>query len=122
MSSDLRHRLGHAGERLAAEHLERRGYAILARNHRTRHGELDLVACDGQRIVFCEVKTRRLGSGDVWDSLHDGKRQQVRRMAAAWLTEVTDRPWAAELRFDAVGVTVDARDRLVRLDHIEAAF
>ncbi len=43
-------------------------------------------------------------------------------MAAAWLSEVTDRPWAAELRFDAVGVTVDARDRLVRLDHIEAAF
>jgi hypothetical protein len=43
-------------------------------------------------------------------------------MAAAWLAEMTDRPWYADLRFDAVGVLVDARDGLVRLDHIEAAF
>ena len=43
-------------------------------------------------------------------------------MAAAWLNEVRDRPWAAELRFDAVGVTLDSRDNLVRLDHIEGAF
>ena len=116
--------LGRHGEALAAEHFGRLGFRVLARNHRTRYGELDLVLADaeGRTIVFCEVKTRRLGSGDVWDSLHTGKRQQVRRMAAAWLSEVTDRPWAAELRFDAVGVTVDARDQLVRLDHIEAAF
>ena len=46
MSSDLRHRLGRAGEQLAAEHLERRGFAVLARNHRTRCGELDLIAAD----------------------------------------------------------------------------
>jgi putative endonuclease len=114
--------LGRLGERLAGEHFERLGYRVLARNHLTRFGELDLVLSDGETLVFCEVKTRRLGSGDPWDSLHDAKRSQVRRMAAAWLTEVTDRPWFAELLFDAIGVVLDSRDALARLDHLEGAF
>jgi putative endonuclease len=114
--------LGRLGERLAGEHFERLGYEVLARNHQTRFGELDLVVSDGETLVFCEVKTRRAGSGDPWDNLHAAKRSQVRRMAAAWLTEVSDRPWFAELRFDAVGVIVDPGGELVQLDHIEAAF
>jgi putative endonuclease len=118
---DTKH-LGRLGERLAAEHFSRLGYDVLAQNHHTRFGELDLVLSDGETLVFCEVKTRRLGSGEPWDNLHEGKRSQVRRMAAAWLTEVTDRPWFAELRFDAVGVVIDSNDGLVRLDHLEAAF
>jgi putative endonuclease len=116
--------LGSRGEALAAQHFERLGYRVLARNHRTRFGELDLVLADpGDRtIVFAEVKTRRLGSGAPWESLHDAKQTQVRTMAAAWLAEVRERPFAAELRFDAVGVTLDARGKLVRLDHLEGAF
>src|SRR5215210_7230430 len=102
---DTKH-LGRLGERLAAEHFSRLGYDVLARNHHTRFGELDLVLSDGETLVFTEVKTRRLGSGEPWDNLHGPKRSQVRRMAAAWLTEVTDRPWFAELRFDAVGVVI----------------
>lgn len=103
-------------------HLERRGFALLARNHRTRFGELDLIAYDGQMLVFAEVKTRRAGSGHPWDALDEAKRRQVRRMAAAWLHDTPDRPTSADLRFDAIGVTIDARGRLVRLDHLEAAF
>lgn len=122
MSSDLRHQLGRLGERLAAEHLERLGYRILSRNHRTRFGELDLVAADAETIVFCEVKTRRAGSGTPWDALGGRKRSQVRSMGAAWLNEVQDRPRTAELRFDAVGVVIDARGELVSLDHLEGAF
>jgi putative endonuclease len=114
--------LGRLGERLAGEHFARLGYDVLARNHQTRFGELDLVLSDGETLVFCEVKTRRAGSGEPWENLHAAKRGQVRRMAAAWLTEVTDRPWFAELRFDAVGVIVDPAGDLVRLDHIEGAF
>jgi putative endonuclease len=116
--------LGGRGEALAAEHFERLGYRILARNHRTRWGELDLVlAAPGEdTIVFAEVKTRRLGSGEPWESLHEAKQSQVRTMAAAWLAQVRERPFAAELRFDAVGVTLDSRGDLVRLDHLEAAF
>ncbi len=124
ISADRTQELGRRGEELAAEHLSRLGYRVLARNHRTRFGELDLVLTDESEatIVFCEVKSRRLGSGPPFDSLHERKQRQVRRMAAAWLAVVTDRPFGAELRFDAVGVTVDERGELVRLDHLEGAF
>jgi putative endonuclease len=116
--------LGARGEALAAAHFERLGYTVLARNHQTRFGELDLVLSDdaARTIVFVEVKTRRLGSGEPFDNLHEAKRSQVRAMATAWLNAVRDRPWAAELRFDAVGVTLDSRGELVRLDHLEGAF
>lgn len=123
MSTDLRHRLGRAGEQLALEHLERLGYRLVARNHRTRFGELDLVMADGRALVFVEVKTRRGTRPDrAWESLHGGKRERVRRMAAAFLAEVRERPRAEELRFDAVGVTIDGQGRLAALEHLEGAF
>ena len=123
MTTDRRHLLGRAAERLAAQHLERLGYAILARRHRTRFGELDLVAADNRTIVFVEVKTRREGGmTGVWDAITADKAAQVRRMAAAWLAQVTDRPRRVALRFDAVGVVLEARGELVRLDHLEDAF
>jgi putative endonuclease len=124
-STDLRQHLGRRGEQLAAEHLERLGYAIVARNHRTRFGELDIVAARGDELVFVEVKTRRGGpraTSAPWDALHDRKQTQVRRMAAAYLAEVTERPHGSDLRFDAIGITIDARGQLVALDHLEGAF
>jgi putative endonuclease len=120
--TDVRHVRGRQGEDLAASHFERLGYDVLARNHRTRYGELDLVVYDGESLVFVEVKTRRDGSGEPWDNLHELKRSQVRRMAIAWLTECNDRPFGADLRFDAVGILLDGDGELVRLDHLEAAF
>jgi putative endonuclease len=122
MSNDLRHRLGRVGEQLAAEHLERRGFAIVARNHRTRWGEIDVIAADEQRIVFCEVKTRRAGSGGPFDGLREAQCRRLRRMAAVWLQEQRQRPRTPELRFDAIGVTIDAYGRLVALEHLEGAF
>ena len=119
---DVRHARGRRGEELAAEHFVRLGFEILARNYRTRYGELDLVAYDGETIAFIEVKTRREGSGDPWDNLHELKRSQVRRMAIAWLTDSNDRPFGADMRFDAVGILVDAAGELVKLEHLEAAF
>jgi putative endonuclease len=120
--TDVRQTRGRRGEELAAAHFSRLGFEVLARNHRTRFGELDLVVFDGATIVFVEVKTRRVGSGEPWDNLHPPKRSQVRRMAAAWLTEVSDRPFGAALRFDAVGVLLDRDGELARLDHLEGAF
>ena len=124
MPTERSKELGRRGEELAAEHFSRLGYRVLARNHRTRWGELDLVLADEAEhtIVFCEVKSRRVGTGDWRENLHDRKQKKVRTMAAAWLNEVTDRPRYAELRFDAVGVTLDDRNELVRLDHLQAAF
>ena len=57
--SDGRRRLGAFGERLAAAHLEAKGYRIRARNYRCREGEIDIVAQDGDTLVFVEVRTRR---------------------------------------------------------------
>ena len=121
VSADPRHRIGRLGEELAAEHLQRLGYEIVARNHRTRYGEIDLVAQDGGMLVFVEVKTRR-GAGRPWDNLDERKRRQVRRMAIAFLSEVEDRPRTHGIRFDAIGVTFDRAGGLTALDHLEAAF
>lgn len=121
--TDVRQHLGRLGEQLALEHLERLGYTLVARNHRTRFGELDLVMSDGSALVFVEVKCRRSSRpGRPWESLHAAKRTQVRRMAAAFLAEAPDRPFADDLRFDAVGVTIDPLGRLVALEHLEGAF
>ena len=122
MTTDLRHALGRLGEELAARHFERLGFDVIGRRHRTRFGELDLIVFDGRTLVFAEVKTRRAGSGHPWDSLHDAKRRQVRRMGAAWLAAALDRPYYEEIRFDAVGVVLDPSGGLVSLDHLEGAF
>jgi putative endonuclease len=125
MSGDLRQRLGSTGERLAAEHLERRGFAILERNYRTRWGELDLIAFDGRVLVFCEVKTRRAGGtrGGPLEAVRPAKQVRVRRMASSWLRDRgRERAYAPVVRCDAIGVTVDASGRLVSLEHLEGAF
>ena len=79
---------------------------------------------DGSTLVFVEVKTRRASAAGrgPWEALHERKRRQVRRMAAAFLLEAPERPRSADLRFDAIGVVIDAYGKLVRLDHLEAAF
>jgi putative endonuclease len=126
MPTDRRRNLGAAGEQLAADHLVRRGFLILERNFRTRLGELDIVACDARTIVFCEVKTRVAGRAgpirDPLESVHPRKRLQVRRLAVQWLAGNPDRPRAADLRFDAIGITLTAEGELLRLDHVEGAF
>ena len=121
--TDVRHTAGQQGEAHAAQHFERLGFDVLARNHRTRFGELDLVAYDGSTLVFVEVKTRRSDRREPWENLHWVKQSKVRRMAIAWLGEAGHRrPYGTELRFDGVAVLVDARGDLLRLDHLEAAF
>ena len=124
MNDDLRKRLGRTGEQLAAEHLTRLGYAIVERNYRSRWGELDIVARDGPALVFCEVKTRRAGgrAGGPLDAVGRGKQMQVRKMAAHWLCDHPDRPYANHLRFDVIAVTVDGRGCLSNLEHLEGAF
>jgi putative endonuclease len=129
--ADPRHALGHRGEELAAAHLERLGYSILGRNERTRHGEIDLIAFDNHTLVFAEVKTRRVSAHArqvrpdqeplTW--LRPRQRIRLRRLATAWLCrEKHIRPTAHTIRFDAIGVIIDTKDRLLRLDHVEGAW
>jgi putative endonuclease len=121
---DPRRRRGARGEQLAAAHLERLGYRIVARNYRTRWGELDLIAQRGRLLAFVEVKTRRADgrTGSPFEAVDHRKRTQVRRIAARWLATVEDRPRADDLRFDVIGITVDDEGRLVALEHREGAF
>jgi len=122
MSSDARHQLGALGERLAAEHLLRRGFTILERNYRTRWGELDIVAYDGHTLAFCEVKTRMHGGGMPLEAIRARKRARVRRMAGSWMSERGERPFADVIRCDAIGVTFDRAGRLLAIEHLEGAF
>ncbi len=123
-ASRARAGLGAAGEQLAAAHLQRLGYAILARNHRTRFGEIDVIASLPRTLAFVEVKTRRSSAraGSPFDAVDARKQRQVRRISAAWLAEADDRPYFDVLRFDVIGVTVDAAGRLVALEHREGVF
>jgi len=113
-------RLGAWGEDLAVEYLEGSGLTILARNWRCRHGELDIVATDGQTVVFCEVKTRSgLGFGGPAEAVGWQKVRRIRLVAAAWLAEA-GRGWP-DLRFDVVSI-VCPRGQQPSVEHLRGAF
>jgi putative endonuclease len=128
VAEDRRRALGQLGERIAREHLAARGFAVVDSNFRTRWGELDVVAASDRVLVFCEVKTRvgdaRPGPFAPLAAVGGRKQRQVRRMARQWLGERSAllgvRP--TELRFDAIGVTLDGSGRLTGLEHVEDAF
>jgi len=99
----LRQQLGESGEELACRELGSRGYAIVARRYRTRYGEIDIVARDGDFVVFVEVKLRTTGEfGAAAESVTPWKQRRVVAMAVDYLSRngLTDRP----CRFDVVAV------------------
>ncbi len=123
---ERRRRLGEAAEELVARRLASANWEILERNARTRFGELDLVALDGQTLVFVEVKAGRTGSSFGPErpvlAVDRRKQQRIRRLAAAWMAEHRlDRRYR-EIRFDAVGVSFDRTGRVADYEHIENAF
>ena len=95
--------LGAYGERLAARYLQERGMVVLDRNWRCEHGEIDLVALDGDCLVVCEVKTRRsVAFGEPVEAVTRRKAARLRRLASAWLAAHDARP--AGVRIDVVGI------------------
>ena len=111
--------LGAFGERVAAAHLEAKGYRIRARNFRCREGEIDIVAEDGDCLVFVEVRTRR---GDAFgtpaESVTVAKERRLLTVARAYLQEHPDAP--PDQRIDVVAVEL-SRGRLMAVQHIEGA-
>ncbi|MDP1672670.1 MAG: YraN family protein [Burkholderiales bacterium] len=91
---------GEAAEALAATFVESRGLRIVARNYRCRHGELDLVARDGDTLVFIEVR-RRSGNafGGAAASINAAKREKLLKTAHHYLAGLAAAP---ACRFDAV--------------------
>jgi putative endonuclease len=113
--------LGAFGERLAAGHLRRAGYEIVATNVPVRPwGEIDIVARRDGVLVLVEVRTRRGDhfGGAVW-SITPMKQRRMLRAAKAYLAALDDA--TPEVRIDVVLVNMDARGRLQEIEHIENA-
>lgn len=119
--ADRRRLLAAAGEDAAAAYLRGQGWTVLARNFRTRFGELDLIADDGCALVFVEVKARRsLAAGLPQEAVHADKRRRVRRMAQAYLAAAPPSLRARPARFDVIAVRLDAGPP--QIEHLRDAF
>ncbi len=112
--SDARQILGKHGENLACAELERRGYAIVARRYRRRGGEIDIIARDGDTIVFVEVKAREgRAFGEAAEAVTGWKRRRLVHTALDYLAH--HRLWDRPCRFDVVSIHVDAGGTVVDL-------
>ena len=107
--------LGNWGEDRAAEFLRSQGYRILERSYRTRLGELDLVAQDGETLVFVEVKTRTgIGFGLPQEAVNFRKQRHMVQTALAYIKEKGLQ--SLPLRFDVVAISPE------KTEHIPNAF
>jgi putative endonuclease len=115
-----RKRLGDAGEEIATRELVRRGYIVRERNWRCPEGELDIIAEQGELLVFVEVRTRRGDRfGTPEESITLAKRAHLIAAAQAYLQahSLQDRDW----RIDVVAVAMSDRGQLERVDVVENA-
>jgi putative endonuclease len=111
-----RHRIGAWGEEIASQYLEAKGYQIRARNWRTQEGEVDLVAQDGETVVFVEVKTRTSKDfGWPEESVTVAKRRRLQRVAMAYLSDqdLMDILW----RIDVIAIDRNRSGGVDRLEH-----
>lgn len=113
-------RLGRWGEEYAQRYLEGKGYQIIARNWRTRDGEIDLIALKEMTLVFIEVKTRRscsFGTGE--ESINLQKQARLAQLAQSYLDTQLNLQYSA-CRFDVI--VIDLTQKPVQVRHYENAF
>ena len=111
--------LGRRGERAAERYLRRIGYRIVARNFRAAGAEIDLVAIDGETLVFVEVKTRSSrAAGGPEEAVDERKQKQMRRAAEAFARRY--RADEIEMRFDIIAV--DASGKRLEIELLRNAF
>ncbi len=120
-------KFGDIGEDIACEHLASIGFEIIDRNYFYGHGEIDIIARDGDQLVFVEVKTRKsLEYGQPEDAITKGKIRQIRKIAEAYLYEHNIKDQIC--RFDFVGVLMQhesvpsGKDKEPLINHIRNAF
>src|SRR5205085_5555835 len=100
-------KLGRLGERRAAWFYRLRGYAIVARNVRSRGGEIDLIVRRGHTLAFVEVKTRQSHTaGAGYDAVDPRKQLQLITLASQWLAR---HPHAGEIRYDVLSLFWNGR-------------
>ncbi|MCF8243160.1 MAG: YraN family protein [Melioribacteraceae bacterium] len=113
--------IGKIGEDIAAKYLTEQGFDILERNYFYGHGEIDIVAMEGEDLVFVEVKTRRNREfGDPEYAITPAKQRQIRKIAEAYLYErdVED----TECRFDVIAIITPDGKKLEYFNHLKHAF
>jgi putative endonuclease len=117
--------LGRQGEAIAAAYLEGLGCEIVARNWRTRAGELDIVAREGDWLVFVEVRTRRAAGGGRTptlgtpeESVTPRKQMRLAAMSEAYLFEL---PWPGAWRIDVIALELWPDGSIARLNHLRDA-
>jgi putative endonuclease len=111
--------LGSKGEDLAVRFLKKRGYSIIERNYTTPIGEIDIIAKDGDTIVFIEVKTRADDSfGHPFEAVNKKKRQKLKNLALLYLKKQRKEP---QVRFDVLSVFYMSDGRK-EIEHIKDAF
>ena len=112
-------KLGKQGEDIAATHLTEKAYRILERNWRYKRAELDLIAMDGETLVFIEVKTRSyVYLAEPEESVNYRKQDLLVSAAAAYMRE-HDHDWA--YRFDIISIVKDT-DQRFQIKHLVDAF
>ena len=109
---------GKRGEIIAENYLKEKGYKILETNYKNKIGEIDIIAKDGDCLVFVEVKTRLTSQfGDPLEAIDLRKQYKIRQVATGYLMQ--KRQLNAKCRFDAIGIIGDGADNI---RHIINAF
>ena len=117
---EARRAQGDAAEVRACRHLERSGFTIVERNFRTRGGEIDIVALEGDVLVFVEVRSREAsGFGTPEESVTPAKRRRIVAAARSYLSNVPPSSWR-EARFDVIAIEGSGDAAVLR--HYPAAF
>lgn len=108
--------LGQKGEKLACDFLKKRGYQIIDQNYRTRGGEIDIVAKEGEMLVFVEVKTRvSTAFGYPEEAIDERKQHKLAMTAECYLREYN--LYEADYRIDAIGIEMGQDGHLINLRH-----
>lgn len=116
--TDLRKLFGQWGEDAASLHLKKQGMKIVERNYRNRIGEIDIIAKDGETLVFIEVKSRKSRAfGEPTEAVTVRKQQQILRVAQAYLVKHGGIDRA--VRFDVVSIV---SGKQLTVEHVKNAF
>ncbi len=95
-------KLGKKGEELAVRFLKKKGYKIIKQNYKTRIGEIDIIARDGNALVFIEVKTREsIEYGLPFEAINSAKKRKIANVALLYLKRLKEIP---PCRFDVVSI------------------
>ncbi|MFZ2960863.1 MAG: YraN family protein [Candidatus Ozemobacteraceae bacterium] len=116
-----RQELGKRGEEAAVAFLVGKGYRLIERNYRTRAGEIDIIAFDGETLVFVEVRARTSSrQGNPFETVTRSKQEKLIKMAR-WFLAARGIGSGVPCRFDVIGLLPGADGRLYP-EHVTNAF